>query len=63
MGQPLSMDFHVFETVTLLLTVIMVTALVQDGKANWLKGVMLVMAYLILAGAYWTHEDPPDLAT
>ena len=37
MGQPLSLDYHMFETATLLASVLLLAALVQDGKANWLK--------------------------
>jgi Ca2+/H+ antiporter len=31
------MDYHMFETATLLASVLLLTALVQDGNSNWLK--------------------------
>ncbi len=38
MGQPFSLDFRAFETVTLFLSVTLVSIVVQDGRSNWLKG-------------------------
>lgn len=61
MGQPLSLDFHAFETVCVLITVIVVVAAVNNGQSDWLKGAMLLTAYAIIATAFWYHVDPEDL--
>lgn len=92
--QPLSLDFHPFETATLLMTVLLVgfitqvskyciylsamsrssaqlasraqkhtcwftSALVgsQTGESNWLQGVMLIIAYCIVACGFFVHVD------
>mmetsp|Transcript_75709 Transcript_75709/g.202515 ORF Transcript_75709/g.202515 Transcript_75709/m.202515 type:complete len:441 (+) Transcript_75709:2-1324(+) len=61
MGQPMDLNFHQFEVWTCLLTTLVVTATIQDGRANWLKGVALCCAYLCVAAGYWYHEEPMDL--
>jgi len=57
MGQPLDLNLHVFETTTFILTVITVSFVVQDGQANWLKGLTLILAYCILAASFFFHRD------
>jgi Ca2+:H+ antiporter len=61
-GQPLDLDFGVFESATLLLVVLVVNANVQDGTSNWLKGLMLLIAYATLSVSifYHTFDDNPD---
>ena len=56
-GQPMSLDFHVLEMSAVLMSVILVGFLISDGKANWLKGALLVFLYLILALALFYHKD------
>jgi Ca2+:H+ antiporter len=52
-GQPLSLYFSGFETVALLITVIIVCAIISDGKSNWLEGALLVGAYLVLCISFY----------
>jgi len=58
MGQDLSLDFHVFETAVLLMTVVIVAFTIQNGDSDWLKGVMLVVAYILVSASFWVHKDP-----
>ena len=37
MDKPLDLNLHIFETMSLVLTVITVTFVIADGRANWLK--------------------------
>jgi len=57
--QPLTLDFHTFETVVLLVSVLVVNVIISDGKSNWLAGAMLLSAYLIIAIAFFFHPDAP----
>ena len=57
--EPLSLDFHPFETGTLLLTVLLVGFLIQNGESNWLMGLMLVIAYCVVSAGYFVHTDAP----
>ena len=55
--RPLSLDFHPFESGVLLLTVLLVGFLVQNGESNWLQGVMLVTACLVVSAGFFVHVD------
>jgi len=56
---PLSLDFHPFETGCLLLTVMLVASITQTGESNWLQGIMLIVAYCIVAVGFFYHVDMP----
>lgn len=51
LGEPLTLRFDLFETVIYCLSLWVVAVLLQDGKANWIKGLMLVGVYGIFAWA------------
>ncbi|SCV69525.1 BQ2448_2545 [Microbotryum intermedium] len=52
-GQNLTLYFETFETIILFISIYLVNCLVQDGKSNWLEGMMLVALYAIVALAFW----------
>lgn len=49
MNKEMSLYFNLFETVSLFVTVFVVNFLVLDGKSNYLEGVLLIAAYIIIA--------------
>ncbi|KZT26610.1 Calcium/proton exchanger [Neolentinus lepideus HHB14362 ss-1] len=49
----LTLFFADFETITLFISVMLVNLLIQDGKSNYMEGVMLITLYLIIALAFW----------
>ncbi|TPX59000.1 hypothetical protein PhCBS80983_g02785 [Powellomyces hirtus] len=51
--QPLSMAFTAFETSVLFVSVFVVNSVIQDGRTNWLEGVMLLAGYIIIAFAFF----------
>jgi len=55
-NKPLGLDFHVFETVVCLSTVIMVNFVIHDGESNWLQGLMLLVVYFLVAIAFIEHN-------
>lgn len=59
MNKPLDLNMKVFETVSLVLCVVTVTFCIRDGKGNWLKGLTLILAYVILAASFFFHAEPP----
>ncbi len=63
MGKPLTLDFHVFETATIFLAVIIVSILIQKGQSTWLSGLMLIVAYLIVAASFFVHVNDPENPT
>ena len=58
MGKDLSLDFSIFETTTLFATVLVVTFYMIDGQSNWLKGVVLLLCYIIISASFYVHTDP-----
>lgn len=58
MGKPMDLNFQLFETATLFITVLVVAFMLQDGTANYLKGLMLILCYLIVAASFFVHVDP-----
>ncbi|XP_061365681.1 vacuolar cation/proton exchanger 5-like isoform X2 [Gastrolobium bilobum] len=56
-GHPMDLNFQLFETAALFLTVIVVAFMLQEGTANYFKGLMLVLCYLIVAASFYVHVD------
>jgi Ca2+:H+ antiporter len=52
-GQPLGLEFTILEVAAVMLTVLAVSQLVQDGRTNWFEGVQLLAVYAILAVAFY----------
>lgn len=55
-GVPLGLDVRVFEASTLLLGVLASGAALAHGRADWLKGLVLLTMYAVVAAAYWAHS-------
>ncbi|KAH9928627.1 Sodium/calcium exchanger protein-domain-containing protein [Fomitopsis serialis] len=60
MGKPLTMLFDPFESIVLFLSVLVVNYTVQDGKSNWLEGMILMCLYLIIAVTFWYYPGKSD---
>lgn len=52
-GQPMNLVFNTFELVAIVLAVVIVNFVVQDGESNWLEGLQLLAAYAIMAIAFY----------
>ncbi|KAF3772721.1 Vacuolar cation/proton exchanger 5 [Nymphaea thermarum] len=58
MEKPMDLNFQLFETATLFITVLVVTFMLQEGTSNYFKGLMLIFCYLIVAASFFVHIDP-----
>ncbi|KZT51977.1 calcium/proton exchanger [Calocera cornea HHB12733] len=60
MGKNLTMLFDPFESLSLFLAVLVVSYTVQDGRSNWLEGMVLMCVYVILALCFFFYPgyDP-----
>ncbi|KAH7687954.1 Calcium/proton exchanger protein [Dioscorea alata] len=58
MGRPIDLNFQLFETAILFITVLVLAFMLQDGSSNYFKGMMLVLCYLIVAASFYVHVDP-----
>ena len=52
----MTLYFHAYETVCLLLSVIVVAAVLQGGTTNWLVGATCVSIYVMMATGFWFHS-------
>ncbi|CEO25925.1 calcium/proton exchanger [Paraclostridium sordellii] len=50
---PMSIVFNQFELVSLIVSVLIVNRVASDGESNWLEGVQLLSAYLIIAAGFF----------
>ncbi|KAH9444207.1 hypothetical protein Pst134EB_026586 [Puccinia striiformis f. sp. tritici] len=57
MDKPLTLLFDPFESITLFLSVLIVNYTIQDGRANWIEGFILMCVYVIVAVAF--SSTPP----
>lgn len=55
MGKPLTLLFDPLESIVLFLSVLTVNYVVQDGKSNWLEGMILMCLYMILIVTFWYY--------
>ncbi|MCA1995590.1 MAG: calcium/proton exchanger [Coleofasciculus sp. S288] len=55
MGQPMDLDFNPFELVAVAVSVLIANSISSDGKSNWLEGILLLAAYLVLGLAFYFH--------
>jgi len=56
-GKDMSLNFGLFESFTMFLTVAVVVFSIKDGTANYFSGLLLIVAYLIIAAAFMTRND------
>jgi Ca2+:H+ antiporter len=54
-SHPMSLVFDTFELVAIILSVLIVNLIVGDGESNWFEGLQLLVAYAIIAVAFFLH--------
>lgn len=54
-GQPMDLNFGLFEVVAIALAVATVNLISQDGRSNWLEGVLLLSTFALLGSAFFFH--------
>ncbi|KAJ6582468.1 Sodium/calcium exchanger protein-domain-containing protein [Mycena vulgaris] len=55
MGKPMTLLFDPYEVTCLFLAVLTVNYVLQDGKSNWLEGMILMSLYAILAILFFSY--------
>ncbi|KAF8440547.1 Sodium/calcium exchanger protein-domain-containing protein [Boletus edulis BED1] len=61
LGKPLTLLFDPLQSIVLFLSVLTVNYTVQDGKSNWLEGMILICLYLIVAVTFWFYPGATPL--
>jgi Ca2+:H+ antiporter len=54
-GRPLDLMFNVFEVSAIVITILIANTITHDGESTWFEGVQLLIAYAILAVAFFFH--------
>jgi Ca2+:H+ antiporter len=55
LGHPMNLVFNFFELIAFIFAIFVTNAVIEDGETNWLEGVQLLVAYGILAIAFYLH--------
>ncbi|NET57775.1 MAG: calcium/proton exchanger [Symploca sp. SIO2E6] len=55
MGQPMDLDFNAFELVAVAVSVLIANSISSDGNSNWLEGILLIAAYIVVGLAFFFH--------
>lgn len=53
--EKMNLVFSTFELAAIMLSVFIVNSVIEDGESNWFEGVQLLMAYAIMAVAFFFH--------
>lgn len=51
----MSLVFNTFELIAIVLSILIANLVVEDGESSWFEGVQLLMAYAIMAVAFFFH--------
>ncbi len=51
----MTLDFEIFELVSIALSTGVLAAVASDGRSNWYEGLLLVMVYAIMGVAFFFH--------
>jgi len=54
-AEPMTLVFNMFELVSIIFAVFVTNAVVEDGESNWFEGFQLIIAYIIIAVAFFLH--------
>ncbi|MEM6503153.1 MAG: calcium/proton exchanger [Cyanobacteria bacterium P01_C01_bin.89] len=54
-GQPMDLNFQPFEIVAIAVSVLIANSISSDGESNWLEGLLLLAAYVVLALSFFFH--------
>ncbi len=55
LGHPMNLVFNTFELVAIIFSVFVTNAVVEDGESTWFEGFQLIIAYVIMAVAFFLH--------
>jgi Ca2+:H+ antiporter len=58
LGHPLDLSFEIYELVAVGTAVVVSNLVTLDGRSDWLEGVLLLAAYLILAAGFYFQSAP-----
>lgn len=57
MDKDMNLNFGLFESWSVFLTVTIVMYAIKDGTSNYLQGLVLIAAYFLIAAGFWARQD------
>ncbi|KAG1327892.1 vacuolar cation/proton exchanger 1a [Cocos nucifera] len=60
MGVDMDLDFKLLETGSLIMSVLLTAFTLQDGTSHYLKGVVLLFAYLVIGACFFVLKTPTN---
>ncbi|XP_057867303.1 vacuolar cation/proton exchanger 3 isoform X2 [Cryptomeria japonica] len=54
----MDLDFHLLDTLILFATVLITAGVLQDGNSNYMKGIVLLLCYFIIAACFFLLQTP-----
>ncbi|OCK83039.1 hypothetical protein K432DRAFT_323055 [Lepidopterella palustris CBS 459.81] len=58
----MDLNFEIFDSVVLILAIIVVSSFLRDGKSNYLEGTLCVLVYIIVAISAFYYPNPKEPA-
>jgi Ca2+:H+ antiporter len=58
LGHPLDLNFQIYELMAIATAVVVSNLVSLDGRSDWLEGVLLLAAYVILAAGFYFQSMP-----
>ncbi|KAJ6837412.1 vacuolar cation/proton exchanger 1a [Iris pallida] len=59
MGVQMDLDFKLLETCSLLIAVVVTAFTLQDGTSHYLKGLVLLLCYVVMGACFFVLKTPP----
>jgi Ca2+:H+ antiporter len=63
LGHPLDLNFQLYELMAIATAVVVSNLVSLDGRSDWLEGVLLLAAYVILAAGFYFQSLPSAAVT
>lgn len=60
LGISMNLDFNLLETGSLALTILATAFTLQDGTSHYLKGVVLLLCYVVIGACFFVSTAPTD---
>lgn len=62
MGIQMDLDFKLLETGSLVMAILVTAFTLQDGSSHYLKGIVLLLCYIVIGACFFVLKTPPNQA-
>jgi Ca2+:H+ antiporter len=56
-NKDLTLEFGQYEAFSMFLTIVIMNIAIKDGTSNWIVGISLIAAYVVISIGFWAHKD------